>query len=84
MSFVELSLACCLEEGGAGNNVFVACEEALLGADTDGDDGGRQCTVSGQHQNQLRGLVMLTFRPEDWPVTWWTETSQSLLSASRV
>lgn len=27
------------EEGGGGEDVFVGCEEALLDADTEGDDG---------------------------------------------
>lgn len=38
----ELAAADGGEEGGVGEDVFVGCEEALLGADAEGDDGRGQ------------------------------------------
>ena len=38
----ELAAADGGEEGGVGENVFVGGEEALLGSDAEGDDGGGQ------------------------------------------
>ena len=37
--FEELAAANGGEEGGMGKNIFVGGEEALFGADADGDDG---------------------------------------------
>ena len=46
--FEELAAADGGEEGGVGEDVFVGGEEALLGADAEGDDGGGQ--VAGVEQ----------------------------------
>lgn len=40
--FEELATADGGEEGGVGEDVFVGCEETLLGADAERDDGGGQ------------------------------------------
>ena len=40
----ELAAADGGEEGGVGEDVFVGCEEALLDADAEGDDGRGQIT----------------------------------------
>ena len=45
--FEELAAADGGEEGGGGEDVFVGCEEALLDADTEGDDGGGQVAGVG-------------------------------------
>lgn len=57
------------EEGGGGEDVFVGCEQALLGADAEGYDGRGQIAVetstSVNQQYEREWIWVLTSRRKD-------------------